>query len=327
MSPRYLITAASGHIGTRLVPLLLSLPSKPELILPTTNSERLKSQLQDYVQDPRVHIISGDIQNSNFAEEIIKTHRVTAAFVCLVGENELMVTLNLFDAIRQTGTVKHVVYVSAGGDYGLDAIRAGSLRNNSTGHVLVKYIIEAKLQYGSLPREAEGGFSWTILGPTLFYDNDLRSKQSMLDSGLFDEPLGPKGVSRVDCADIALAAANALEDDGKHWSGKKIMLGSLETYTADDVARLWSAALGKKITSLGSDLNGLESIQNKFTGFLSTVWGRDVRLMYDWFAKDGFKITDAEYQDQVKLLGRAPSSYEEFVKATGTEWTKGEKSV
>ncbi|KAH7011024.1 hypothetical protein EDB80DRAFT_890945 [Ilyonectria destructans] len=322
--PTYLLTAASGHIGKHLVPLLLSHPSKPTLVLPTANPDRLASQLQPEIDESRVKIIHGDVQDPVFMETLLKSHQVTAAFICLTGENELMVTLNLFDAIKRSGTVKHLVYLSACGDFDLDVIRAGGLRNNAAGHVLVKPILEVKLRYGlTPPRGQPGGFSWTIIGPSLFYVNDLRSKQSILKQGFFDEPLGSKGVSRVDPRDIALAVANALQDDGKVWAGKKVMVGSLETYTNTDVAKLWSAALGTDVTAAKSDEGGLTTFEELYRPRINPTWARDLRLMYEWFDAHGFGMTEAEYRDQVALMGKAPTSYEEFVNETANEWKNG----
>ncbi|KAI8650491.1 NAD(P)-bd-dom domain-containing protein [Fusarium keratoplasticum] len=318
--PTYLITAASGHIGQRLVPLLLSQAARPTLILPTNNPDKLKSRLNSHGDDARVRVVHGNVQDPVFLEETLKAHGVTATFVCLTGENELMVTLNFFDAMKRAETVKHLVYLSACGDFGLDAIEAGHLRDVASGHVLVKHIIEAKLRYGVTERSQPGGFSWTIIGPSLFFDNDLRSKESILKQGFFDEPLGSKGVSRVDPADIALATANALQDDGHVWAGKKIMIGSLETYTSTDTARLWSKVLGTEITAAKSDEEGLVEFEKLFRTRVNSIWARDMRLMYDYFEQNGFGMTETEHQEQVKLLGRSPASYEEFINKTVKKW-------
>ncbi|KAL6411074.1 hypothetical protein AUP68_07513 [Ilyonectria robusta] len=320
-SPTYLLTAASGNIGKRLVPLLLSHPSKPTIVLPTRDADRLTLQLFTKTNGSRVQIVQGDIQDPVFLETTLKAHAVTATFVCLTGENELMATLNFFDAVRRVETVKHLVYLSACGDFDLDAIRAGNLRDNAAGHVLVKPIIEAKLRYGlAAPRSQPGGFSWTIIGPSLFYDNDLRSKQSMLKQRFFDEPLGSKGVSRVDPGDIALAVTNALQDDGQVWASKKIMIGSLARYTNVEVAKLWSEALGIEITPAMSDEEGLAAFEAHYRGIVNSVWARDLRLMYEFFDAQGFGMSEDEYQDQVALLGRSPSSYEEFVTKAAESW-------
>jgi uncharacterized protein YbjT (DUF2867 family) len=319
MAPKYLITAASGHIGQRIVPLLASHPSQPELFLVTSSAERLTKQLGEHAQNARIHVVEGSIADPSFMEATLRDNGVTAIVMALTGDNELFLTGNLLDAIKHAGCVRHVVYISIAGDYGITAIQAGALTRNTAPHNMVKYLTEARLRHGTPAREA-GGFSWTILGPTLFNDNDLRSKASLLEDGHLDEPHGAAGVSRVDCLDIALAAVNALVDDGKRWGGKKVMIGGKDRYTGAQIADLWSKALGKPVSHLECDAEGLRSIEKKFTGIAGPAWGRDVRMMYEYFNEAGFGMSDEEYDEQVELLGRPPVRYEDFVKKTAAEW-------
>ncbi|EWZ27785.1 uncharacterized protein FOBCDRAFT_204225 [Fusarium oxysporum Fo47] len=319
-SPVYFITAASGTIGQQLVPLLLSQPFRPTLVLPTSDASRLTSQLGTNTQNDRIKTVQGDIKDPVFVEAVAKSYNVTAVFICITGEDELFVTLNILDALTRAHTVKHLVYLSGCGDYDLGSIRAGLLRTLNAGHIVVKAILEAKLRYGSSPRSELGGFSWTILGPTLFFTNDLHAKQNMLDNAFFDEPLGSRGVSRADPQDIALAVSNALEDDGRRWGGKKVMIGSLKMYTNNEVAKLWTDALGFEVTAARSDAEGLEASEQRSRKHISAQWARDIRLMYEWFEVHGFGMTEKEYEDQILLLGKVPASYEEFVKKTADEW-------
>ena len=62
-------------------------------------------------------------------------------------------------------------------------------------------------------------------------ENDRRAKGPMMASGFFPEPIGTGGVSRVACRDIALGVAKAIEDQGRVWDRKKIMIGTKQTYT------------------------------------------------------------------------------------------------
>ena len=52
-------------------------------------------------------------------------------------------------------------------------------------------------------------------------------------------------------------------------------------------------------------------------------WGRDLRLMYETFAKKGFGMGEEEYQVQVELLGREPEDYAAWVKKEGESWRDG----
>ncbi|PSN73154.1 NAD(P)-binding protein [Corynespora cassiicola Philippines] len=319
-SPTYLLTAGGGNIGKRLVPLLLSQPSRPTVILPTSNAAGLTSKLPSTLDKSRLHIVEGSIQDPGFVQQTVKTHNVTAVFLCLTGEDELFTTFNLLDVIKQSGTVKHLVYLSACGDFSPEAIQRGALKGIGAGHVAVKFLVEAKLWHGLLPRDQDGGFSYTILGPSLFFDNDLRFKQGLLEHGVYGQPMGSKGVSLVDPADIALAAAKALEDDGRRWGGRKIMIGSLQTYTNQEAAKFWAGALGKEVTPRLSDKAGLDELEVVFAQHANPAWGRDLRIMFEMFEADAFGMSEAEYKDQVELLGKEPERYEKFVEATAKQW-------
>ena len=322
-APSYLITSASGNIGRRLVPLLLSHPSKPTLVLPTSNAERLTSSLPSDTDKSRVHILEGSVQDPIFVDAALKDHHVTGVFLCLTGTDELFTTFNFLDSIKRSGTVKHLVYLSATGDYSLDAQQNGLLTHVTCAHVAVKFIIEAKLKHGLLSRDQKGGFSWTILGPSLFFDNDRLEQHRLLQGEPFGQPLGSKGSSRVSEDDIALAVVKSFEDDGKQWGGKKIMIGSLQRYTNKDVARLYSQALGKDIKTTPSDLASLDAAEKIFTTIRGPAWGRDLRLMYELIEEAGpFVMTEEQYQEQIDLLGKEPESYEKYVEATAKRWTE-----
>ena len=62
-------------------------------------------------------------------------------------------------------------------------------------------------------------------------ENDLRAKEALMEQGVFSQPMPNGGMSRVACKDIALAVVKALEDRGRVWDRKKIMLGSGQTYS------------------------------------------------------------------------------------------------
>ncbi len=320
-TPTYLLTAASGKIGKHLVPTILSLPSKPHVVLPTSNAAGLKASLPGSLDKTRIHVVEGNIKDPRFVESTLRKHNVTGVSLTLTGEDELFTATKFIDAIQRSETVKHVVYISACEDYGIDAIKKGSLQGQSAALILVKYIIEAKIRHGIPPRGSSGGFTWTVLGPSLFVDNDWMTKESIINRGVFDVPMGEKGVSRVDTSDIALAITNALDDDGQRWGGKKVYVGELKTYTAQETAQSWSEALGKEIKPTLSDKAGLEGLEHGFGQIAGPAWGRDMRLMYETFAERGFSMTKIQYEEQVALLGRQPNSYRSHVLSLAEQWT------
>ncbi|KAK4548596.1 hypothetical protein LTR36_009506 [Oleoguttula mirabilis] len=315
-----LVTAAGGHIGSELVPRLLDLDDV-KLVLPTSNASRLQSGFPSTATADNITLEEGSIRDPQWVEAILLKHSVDTVFLCLTGVDELLVAFNFLDAMQRASCVKHLVYLSACGDFlsseGIEQI----MRTCSAAHVLVKSTIEQKIAYG--------GFPWTTtrLGPTLFFTNDERNKASLREDGFFGEPLGEKGVSRVSTSDIALAACNAILQPEK-WDGRKIMVGSLPLYTGSNICRLYSEAVGRDVTMRASDQQSMANFEKSFVtaragifgADMAKAWGRDFRLVYEYFSEQGFGMSDAEYRKQVELLGREPESYEEWVEKTVRGW-------
>ncbi|EMD01162.1 hypothetical protein BAUCODRAFT_199647 [Baudoinia panamericana UAMH 10762] len=317
-----LITAAGGHIGSQLVPQLLD-GGSVKLVLPTSNAERLSKGLPSSATDDNVAVEEGRIQDPQWIQTLFEKHNVGSVFLCLTGQDELFTTLNIFDAMQRAGTVKTLVYLSACGDFISNEGLPFVMRVCSAGHVLVKPLIEQKL--------AHAGFPWktVVIGPTLFMSNDERSRGSLMKEGYFDEPLGEVGVSRVNTSDIALGVRDAILNPEK-WAGKKIMIGSLRRYTGAEICELWGQTLGRDVRICGSDEKSMLDFENRLEVKVSggktdvvTGWGRDLRLMYEVFAKVGFGMNEEEYKEQVELLGQEPVNYEEWVTKTGSSWKSG----
>ena len=304
---KILITAPGGNIGTELIPKLLTNPNY-HLILPTSNSARLQSKLPSTTN---VSIEEGSIQDPNWIESLLRTHSVDIVFLCLTGTDELLTSLNFFNAMERAGTVKYLLYLSACGDMASPEGVEWIMKANSSEHVIVKTTLEQKLRYSGYPWQT------TVLGPTLFFSNDLRSKKHMLEEGLFDEPVGKNGVSRVATSDIALAIHNLIATFPKY-AGKKIQIGSLRMYTGAEVARLWSEAIGREVRM---EVVG-DEFEREFTRKIggNAAWGRDLRLMYETFAAHKFGMSEEEYELQVEILGKEAEDYEAWVKKVGVSW-------
>ena len=73
-------------------------------------------------------------------------------------------------------------------------------------HFGAKVGIEAAVKSSGIP--------FTILRPNNFYQNDLWYRDAILTHGVYPQPIGQVGLSRVDVRDIAEAAAIALTQDG-----------------------------------------------------------------------------------------------------------------
>jgi uncharacterized protein YbjT (DUF2867 family) len=160
------------------------------------------------------------------------------------------------------------------------------------------------------------GIPYTILRPNNFYQNDYRFKDAMHQYGVYPQPLGGAGVSRVDVRDIAEAAAIALTTGGHE--GQTYNLVGPEAHTGQSTAAVWSRVLAKPIAYGGDDLDAWEkqSLQ-----YLPAWMVFDFRMMYAFFQKNGLKAAPADIDRQTRLLGHPPRRFEDFAKETAAAWT------
>ena len=107
-----------------------------------------------------------------------------------VGPNETAQALAGVEAARPA-RVGHLVYLSVVMPPGSQVIP----------HFASKMPVEQAVQASGLP--------WTILRPNNFFQNDVWFRDAITTFGVYPQPLGPRGLNRVDVRDIAEAAVNA----------------------------------------------------------------------------------------------------------------------
>jgi uncharacterized protein YbjT (DUF2867 family) len=161
----------------------------------------------------------------------------------------------------------------------------------------------------------KSGMQYTILRPNNFYQNDIWFKEALLNYGVYPQPMGSAGTSRVDVRDIGEVAVAALTT-GEH--DKKIYnLVGPEAVTGEGTAAEWSRALGKPIKYAGDDLDIWEE-QNRDYLPPSTLY--DFKLMYSFFQKDGFKGTPADITQLTTVLGHPPRTFAAYAKEMAAAW-------
>lgn len=162
---------------------------------------------------------------------------------------------------------------------------------------------------------AASGLEYTVLRPNNFYQNDYWYKDAMLQYGVYPQPLGSAGLSRVDVRDIAEAAAIALTTDGH--SGETYDLVGPDVVTGESTAATWSEALGREVRYGGDDLDAWEQ-QN--LRYLPPALAYDFRMMYDFFQREGLKATDEALARIERVLGKPPRSFADFARETAAAW-------
>lgn len=159
------------------------------------------------------------------------------------------------------------------------------------------------------------GMAYTILRPNNYFQNDYWFKDVLLQYGVYPQPIGSVGVSRVDVRDIAEAAAVALTT-AEH-EGEIYDLVGPEAVTGESTARAWAEALGRPIAYGGDDLEAWEKVQ---VNYLPHWMVFDFGEMYRYFQQDGLKASQEAIERQTRLVGHAPRSFESFASETAAVW-------
>jgi uncharacterized protein YbjT (DUF2867 family) len=161
----------------------------------------------------------------------------------------------------------------------------------------------------------KSGMGYTILRPNNFYQNDIWFKDVLLNYGVYPQPIGNAGLSRVDVRDIAEVAVAALTTNAHD---KKIYnLVGPDVVTGESTAADWSRALGKPIKYAGDDLEAWEA-QNR--AYLPASMLYDFKHMYAFFQKDGLKATPADVAQLTSVLGHAPRGFAAYATEMAAAW-------
>ena len=159
------------------------------------------------------------------------------------------------------------------------------------------------------------GLRWTILRPNNFYQNDYWFKQALIEHGVYPQPIGGMGISRVDVRDIAEAAAICLTQEGHDWETYE--LAGPEALTGEATAAIWAEALGRPVSYAGDDLDAWEQ---QMSTFLPVWMAFDFRRMYEYFQREGFTASEATLARQSDLIGHRPRAFADFARETAALW-------
>ena len=282
-----LVTGGTGTVGSAVVKELLAKGATDIKVL-TRDPAKLKpakgvSAVQGNLLEPATARRAFDGAESVFLISPVSQTEASEALMATTG--------------MRLAQVKRIVYLSVH-----HAEKAAWLP-----HFGAKVGVEAGLKVSGIP--------FTILRPNNFYQNDYWFKDVMLQYGVYPQPLGSLGISRVDVRDIAEAAAIALTRGGHE--GQSYDLVGPEAVTGESTAKSWSAALGKPIAYAGDDL---EAWEKGSLAYLPDWMVFDFRYMYEHFQKNGLIASAEAIARQTKLLGHAPRAFDAFARETAAQW-------
>jgi uncharacterized protein YbjT (DUF2867 family) len=281
-----LVTGGTGTVGSQVVRELLARGQQVQVLTRDPGKAKLPAG---------VTAVQGDLGQVESVRRVFKG--VDGVFLInTVSPTEIYEGLMAMCAMRLEN-VKRVVYVSV-----QDADKAAWLP-----HFGGKVGVEEAVRRSGIP--------FTILRPNNFYQNDYYYKDALLQYGVYPQPLGSAGLSRVDVRDIAEAAAVALTAGGHE--GESYDLVGPEVHTGESTAAVWARALGKPIAYGGDDLEAWEKQSLQYMPDWAVF---DFKNMYAFFQEHGLKATPAAIERQTRLLGHAPRSFGAFVGETASAW-------
>jgi uncharacterized protein YbjT (DUF2867 family) len=197
----------------------------------------------------------------------------------------------LFERAKAAG-VRHVVLMTAKG--------AGADTPHGQG--------EAALQ--------ASGLGWTLLRPTFFAQNFATySGESIRREGAFYYPAGDGRAAFVDARDIAAVAAEALVNPETH-AGRAYELTGPAALAMGEVADVLSRVLGRAIRYVDPGEDGYR--QALEANGLPPALAGTFTYLYAVVVKSGWAAGTSE--DVARVLGRAPTSFEQFARDHVSAW-------
>ena len=289
-----LVTGSTGVVGGQV---LAHLQGRPVEVRALTRSPE-KAQLP-----AGVTAVRGDLADVDSFRSALKGISTLFLLAPNVPDEVTQAMLGL-EIAREAG-VKGIVYLSVfGGEAYADVP-----------HFAGKYTAERMIAALDLPA--------TILRPAYFIQNDIRMKDPLVKFGTYGAPVGSKGVSMVDIRDIGEAAAIELarrEQAPAPLGRETYALVGPDALTGENLAAIWSEALGRSVRYGGDDLDAMEQ---RLRAMLPPWHALDMRLMFSRYQTDGAVATAEDIARLTKLLGRAPRSYAAFAKDAAAQWAKG----
>ncbi len=283
---RVLVIGGTGTVGSEIVPRLLKRGVDTRVL--TRSPEKHPSDEAEYV--------AGDLeQPASLAQAFEGVDRVYLLTPLHPREAEL--GLAAVHAASETGVERIVLQT---------VHRAGEAPH-------VPHFA-SKLEMLQAIREA--GIPWVDLAPNSFFQNDLRYREALLQHGVYPQPIGHAGASRVDVRDIAELAVVALLEPG--YEERSIAVVGAEILTGGRTAKVWSRVLDRPVRYIGDDL---EAWSTQMRGFIPDWMVGDLVMMYRFFQEKGLAATDEELDEVRRILGREPRSFDDFAAQTAARWT------
>lgn len=163
----------------------------------------------------------------------------------------------------------------------------------------------------------DSGMAFTLIMANNFFQNDLVYRDSILEEGIYPQPIGDIGMNRVDVRDIADAAITSMTQAGHEFHCYPLI--GAEAVTGQDVADIYSHSVGREIRYAGNDL---EAWGHKAARAMPRRLVPGLKLIYEFVQRYGLLASEEEFELQAKVLGHLPRCFRTFVKETVSAWER-----
>lgn len=166
-------------------------------------------------------------------------------------------------------------------------------------HMASKVAIERAIRESRIP--------WTILRANHLFQSDGWYRDDIVQLGVYPQPIGNVGVSRIDARDVAEAIVNVLTQSG-HEEQIYPLVGS-EPQTGESVAATYSELLGRPVRYAGDDT---DAWGERMHGALSDWLIRDCQTMWTELQRRGQAASPEDIALCRFILGREPHRFEAY---------------
>lgn len=282
-----LVVGGTGTVGSKVVLELLGRRERPRVL--TRSSEKV-ARLPTNVMG-----VVGDTAKPETLTPALKGVD-SVVLITGVSPNEAAEGMAVVEATKKAG-VKRLVFLS------IHDVEKCPEAPHFRSKIEIQKAIEAS------------GLRWTTVMPNNFFQNDHWFRQALMEHGVYPQPFGDVGLSRVDARDIAEAIAAAATESGH--DGQRYPLVGPDVLTATDTAAIWGRHLGREVRYGGS---GLESWALQSKGSMPEWMIEDLRIMYRFFQEKGLRASEADLRQQAKVLKHPPRRFEDFAQETAAVW-------
>jgi uncharacterized protein YbjT (DUF2867 family) len=295
MVERILVTGASGTVGSEVINQLSSDIVDVNIRAAAHSIESVKKVTKSESVEP----IQIDYNNPDTLKDALK--EVDRVFLLTPFQSDMVELSSKFlKEITNSGNIKQIVKLSVMGADSEPGIIGSRL------HRQVEKMIE------------ESRIPFTFLRPNFFMQNFVTFfSRSIKEQGAFYLPAGDGKVSFVDVRDIAAVAVQALtkNNDGRH-NGKAYTITGPEAISYDDVARILSEQVGKKISYV--DISEDDARKGmKETG--SDEWTINYMIELFDIIRKGYLSQVSSVVDDV--TGKRPTTMSQFAKDNSKVFT------